>query len=178
MKLGPHASDTSRANMLEDFVAFTIGLGKPTENIPNSFGQLADGQTADTVVANETNRIESETDDGFESSNAPSPVNEDSQDQSQEPFESSPLNEGPDFGDDDHGQSLEPVSQNDVVTEMSGETIPAKNPFEGLGKLPLDIVEAVDPLKLCILRYRANDWNGFSKSQMLDLIEALKGFCQ
>jgi hypothetical protein len=140
--------------------------------------QLADGQTADTVVANETNRIESETDDGFESSNAPTQVIEDSQDQSQEPFESSPLNEGPDFGDDDHGQSLEPVSQSDVVTEMSGETIPAKSPFEGLGKLPLDIVEAVDPLKLCILRYRANDWNGFSKSQMLDLIEALKGFCQ
>jgi hypothetical protein len=42
----------------------------------------------------------------------------------------------------------------------------------------LDIVEALDPLKLSILRYRSNQWQGFSKQQMLDLIEALKGFCE
>jgi len=142
--------------------------------------QLAEGQTIDSVVSNETTRIESETDDGFVSQVAQSAEIEDSQDPSKERFESSPLDEGPDFGDEEQGNGLEqaPSAGTNTEPDLSSETTATKNPFEGLGNLPLDIVEAVDPLKLCILRYRANEWSGFSKSQMLDLIEALKGFCE
>lgn len=142
--------------------------------------QLAEGQTIDSVVSNETTRIESETDDGFVSQVTQSAEIEDSQDPSKERYESSPLDEGPDFGDEEQGNGLEQASSASTNTEpdLSSETTATKNPFEGLGNLPLDIVEAIDPLKLCILRYRANEWSGFSKSQMLDLIEALKGFCE
>ena len=141
--------------------------------------QLADGQTIDSVVHTETTRIDSETDDGFISQVDQSAEIEDSQDPSKERFESAPLDEGPDFGDEEQGSGLEQVSSASASTEpdLSSETTTAKNPFDGIGNLPLDIVEAIDPLKLCILRYRANEWSGFSKSQMLALIEALKGFC-
>jgi hypothetical protein len=142
--------------------------------------QLADGQTIDSVVTNETTRIESETDDGFISQIAQSAEIEDSQDPSKERFESSPLAEGPDFGDEEQSNGLDqaPSASTNTEPDLSSVTTATKNPFEGLGDLPLDIVEAVDPLKLCILRYRANEWNGFSKPQMLDVIEALKGFCE
>ena len=149
--------------------------------------QLPEGQTALGFVASETQRIESETDDGFLESTssatgeqskgreAASDQDEDSPNRGKEGFESRPLNEDPDFGDQDiqaTGNSTPTLQSTD------DDPIVARNPFEGLGKLPLDIVEALDPLKLSILRYRSNQWQGFSKQQMLDLIEALKGFCE
>jgi hypothetical protein len=72
------------------------------------------------------------------------------------------------------------ISQHEFADTGSqgSEDSPARNPFDGLGTLPLDVTEAVDPLKLCILRYRANDWHGFSKQQMIALIDAMKGFCE
>jgi hypothetical protein len=142
--------------------------------------QLANGQTIDSVVASEATRIESETDDGFSGQVDESKNGEDSQESSKERFESSPLDEGPDFCDEKIANVTEqaPEVSSKSQPDFSSESSATKNPFDGLGKLPLDIVESVDPLKLCILRYRANDWNGFSKSQMLDLIEALKDFCE
>jgi hypothetical protein len=149
--------------------------------------RLPEGQTALGFVASETQRIESETDDGFLESTssatgeqskgreAASDQDEDSPNRGKEGFESRPLNEDPDFGDQDiqaTGNSTPTLQSTD------DDPIVARNPFEGLGKLPLDIVEALDPLKLSILRYRSNQWQGFSKQQMLDLIEALKGFCE
>ena len=149
--------------------------------------RLPEGQTALGFVASETQRIESETDDGFLESTSSatgeqskgrestSDQDDDSPNRSKEGFESRPLNEDPDFGDQDiqaTGNSTPTLQSTD------DDPIVSRNPFEGLGKIPLDIVEALDPLKLSILRYRSNQWQGFSKQQMLDLIEALKGFCE
>ena len=149
--------------------------------------RLPEGQTALGFVASETQRIESETDDGFLESTSSatgeqstgqestSDQNDNSPNRSKEGFESRPLNEDPDFGDQDiqaTGNSTPTLQSTD------DDPIVSRNPFEGLGKIPLDIVEALDPLKLSILRYRSNQWQGFSKQQMLDLIEALKGFCE
>ena len=149
--------------------------------------QLADGQTAEGVLEIETKRIESETDDGFlestssatgDSFNTPqAEEHEDSQEKNSRSFESSPLAEGPDFGDQSSKESEFQTLSSHQEQTASAESKPSRNPFEGLGQLPIDIVEAIDPLKLCILRYRSNQWNGFSRDQMIDLIEALKGFC-
>jgi len=150
--------------------------------------QLPEGQSAQSVMESETQRIESETDDGFLESTSSSRMEseategaEDADDdfggKSKERFQSGPLNEDPDFGDQGKEASTSIAATSASEDVALTEAFAAKNPFEGLGQLPMDIIESVDPLKLCILRYRANQWHGFSKQQMLDLIEAIKGFC-
>jgi hypothetical protein len=148
--------------------------------------QLADGQTTESVMAIESERIQAESDDGFLDSTSSASGNsittkdnnqqEDSQKQSDRSFESSPLAEGPDFGE--HESDASGISASCQSHQTADDPTLLRNPFEGLGPLPLDVTEAVDPLKLCILRYRSSQWDGFSKSQMLNLIEALKGFCE
>lgn len=155
--------------------------------------QPPEGQTTESVLADENQRIESETDDGFLDSTSSARIetetqynSSDSQDQdeddrsdSDESFESSPRNEGPDFGEQDFGSDIQLSASTEPNSEPAvAQTAPSKNPFEGLGTLPMDVIEAIDPLKLCILRYRASQWEGFSKEKMLELIEALKGFCE
>ncbi|MCY3005631.1 MAG: hypothetical protein NTV29_06600 [Planctomycetota bacterium] len=160
--------------------------------------QLPADQTPQSVMANDTQRIESANDDGFlDSTSSARHSDEDSKESTNasrnSSFESSPSGEGPDFGDEESKQgdskqegrdSLGFESRTDSQHELGDSNLQvlehpsARNPFEGLGTLPLDVTEAVDPLKLCILRYRANEWHGFSKQQMLALIDAMKGFCE
>lgn len=170
--------------------------------------QLPEDQTPQSVVAKDTQRIESASDDGFlESTSSARQSDQETEENSSRsrsgsfesgPFESGPSGEGPDFGDEDSSnrnsrqrdsqqEGLESlgfesgaISQHELAEASSqgSEHSPARNPFDGLGTLPLDVTEAVDPLKLCILRYRANDWHGFSKQQMIALIDAMKGFCE
>lgn len=142
---------------------------------------LPDGQTPEAFLADEAKRIDSDTDDGFlesTSSAADATTKEQTSDASSERhFESSPLHQEPDFGGDADSSSGEAAASQGVGPEIANESINVRNPFEGLGKIPSDIVDALDPLKLCILRYRSNQWEGYSKQQMLDLIDALKAFC-
>ena len=165
--------------------------------------QLPEDQTPQSVVAKETQRIESASDDGFlESTSSARKSDQETEQNSNRSrsgsFESGPSGEGPDFGDEDSsdqnsrrrdsqqdgrdslGFESGAISQHELseTSNQGSEDSPARNPFDGLGTLPLDVIEAVDPLKLCILRYRANDWHGFSKQQMIALIEAMKGFCE
>jgi len=165
--------------------------------------QLPEDQTPQSVVAKDTQRIESASDDGFlESTSSARKSDQETEENSNRSrsgsFESGPSGEGPDFGDEDSsdqnsrqrdsqqegrdslGFESGAISQHELAETSSqgSEDSPARNPFDGLGTLPLDVTEAVDPLKLCILRYRANDWHGFSKQQMIALIEAMKGFCE
>ena len=165
--------------------------------------QLPEDQTPQSVVAKDTQRIESASDDGFlESTSSARQSDQETEENSSRSrsgsFESGPSGEGPDFGDEDSSnqnsrqrdsqqEGLESlgfesgaISQHELAEARSqgAEQSPARNPFDGLGTLPLDVTEAVDPLKLCILRYRANDWHGFSKQQMIALIDAMKGFCE
>lgn len=150
--------------------------------------QPPEGQTTESVLETESQRIQSETDDGFleSTSNARMGADQDQasnesdeagEERSKERFQSSPLNEDPDFGEQDRAATTKTSSNATSPDAVANEMVAMKNPFEGLGEIPIDVIDAVDPLKLCILRYRSNEWHGFTKDQMLGLIDALKSFC-
>jgi hypothetical protein len=101
-----------------------------------------------------------------------------------------PLAEGPDFGDaDEHSDSdpsrieaagdrsdNEPGSDSDFTQDIANAD--RVNPFTALGDLPPDVAEAVEHMKLAIIRHRAATWNDMSQSKMLQVIDALKSFAQ
>ncbi|QDV43549.1 hypothetical protein Enr13x_34060 [Stieleria neptunia] len=77
--------------------------------------------------------------------------------------ESGPTFEGPDFGDEEELQSL--AGQNKegeagIQAEGSETEAPAApvQPFIGLPQLPNDLNEAIESLKLAILRHKAAEW--------------------
>lgn len=73
---------------------------------------------------------------------------------------SGPTFEGPDFGDEEEFQSL-PGQAPDGATataDSDSEASPPVQPFIGLPKLPDDLNEAVESLKLSILRHKTTEW--------------------
>jgi hypothetical protein len=101
-----------------------------------------------------------------------------------------PLAEGPDFGDADEHSDTDPSrieaagDRADAAgkgdDEYSQEIANADrvNPFATLGDLPPDVADAVEQMKLAIIRHRASSWSDMSQSQMLQAIDALRTFAQ
>ena len=75
--------------------------------------------------------------------------------------ESGPTFEGPDFGDEEELQRLAGQSDeggSSATESDGGEPTATVQPFMGLPKLPEDMNEAIESLKLSILRHKATDW--------------------
>lgn len=90
-----------------------------------------------------------------------------------------PLHEGPDFGDEEQGGSeprAEAYDSEDGGPEASEVATPVERvrPFEALGDLPDDVLEAVENFKLLILKHRREEWAAVSQADMVGALEALK----
>lgn len=121
--------------------------------------------------------ITSEVDDDFNSLVA-EPEDETDREASDRIESSGPLAEDPDFGDADQSYS-DADDDGDAPFETESadaSAVDTSNPFTSLPDLPLDIEEALESFKLCIVRHRSSQWADFSQKQMLDVIEALKTF--
>jgi len=93
-------------------------------------------------------------------------------------IESGPLAEGPDFGDED-SENISSYDSSDSGSELSEsfeENGESGNPFIDLGKLPLDVAEALEQFKLSVIRHRSSNWSDFSQSKMVQVIDALRSF--
>ena len=92
--------------------------------------------------------------------------------------QSSPLHEGPDFGDEDaasaSGQEAAQAGASIYADEDTRETIEFVRPFENLGELPDDLAEAFDAFKLAILRHKQEGWEQISRDDVLASLDALK----
>lgn len=120
--------------------------------------------------------ITSEVDDDFDSLVA-EPEDETDREASDRIAASGPLAEDPDFGDADDAPSAKGDDDAPFETDsMDASAVDTSNPFTSLPELPLDIEEALESFKLCIVRHRSNQWSDFTQKQMLDVIEALKTF--
>ena len=92
--------------------------------------------------------------------------------------QSSPLHEGPDFGDEDEATggtngSAKPGASI-YADDDARETIEFVRPFENLGELPDDLAEAFDAFKLAILRHKQDSWEQISRDDVLASLDALK----
>lgn len=140
-------------------------------------------ETMGAVAADEPqaeDEVSSELDEDFEPA------------QNQEPLESSltpeytemsggPLHEGPDFGDEDQGDrepSAEASDDEAYAEESSSGEVAAPleriRPFEALGDLPDDVLDAVESFKLLILKHRREEWAAVSPADMVAALDALK----
>jgi hypothetical protein len=89
--------------------------------------------------------------------------------------ESSPLHEGPDFGDEgEPGSELKDPGASIYADDDNRETIDFVRPFENLGELPDDLAEAFDAFKLSILRHKQDGWEKISLDDLLASLDALK----
>jgi hypothetical protein len=74
---------------------------------------------------------------------------------------SGPTFEGPDFGDEEELQSLSgqsPEGGSPTTDSDDGAESVMVQPFMGLPQLPEDLNDAIESLKLSILRHKATDW--------------------
>lgn len=92
--------------------------------------------------------------------------------------QSSPLHEGPDFGDEDAAADTKGASATGGASiyadDDARETIEFVRPFENLGELPEDLAEAFDAFKLAILRHKQEGWEQISRDDVLASLDALK----
>jgi len=92
--------------------------------------------------------------------------------------QSSPLHEGPDFGDEDapaDAKSGSTISGASIYADDDArETIEFVRPFENLGELPDDLAEAFDAFKLAILHHKQEGWEQISRDDVLASLDALK----
>jgi hypothetical protein len=93
---------------------------------------------------------------------------------------SGPAFEGPDFGDADTADSSSRSSSTSLTTgDTSTATMSAVEtndvrPFAELPSLPDDLAEAVEELKLGILRHKVTNWQAVQPSEILAHLEALQ----
>jgi hypothetical protein len=118
--------------------------------------------------------IEAELDEDFEPAlrEKPSPEKSPrSRDQARSAADG-PTIEGPDFGDED---SLEaPRSEFHDGFSEGGEAPPPVRPFQAIGNLPDDVVEAFEGYKLAILRHKRESWREIALEEMLATLDSLK----
>jgi hypothetical protein len=88
-----------------------------------------------------------------------------------------PYIEGPDFGDEENSFD-EPPSDSDAVAPPSEQNeLPAEQvvrPFERIGSLPDDVIEAFEAYKLVILRHKREHWRDISLDEMVGTLDSLK----
>jgi hypothetical protein len=117
--------------------------------------------------------VSAETDEDYE----PIYETEDDRESKDRIGTSGPLNEGPDFADADDptpsaaGSKAVDEADLDTFVDEQGEFV---SPFADLPELPEDVNDAMEQLKLTILRHRAAGWEQFAKTDMLKVIAALQ----
>lgn len=86
--------------------------------------------------------------------------------------EGGPSIEGPDFGDEDES----PPAAESFFDDLPPVEPPAPivRPFEQIGNLPDDVVEAFEAYKLAILRHKRENWREITLDEMLATLDALK----
>jgi hypothetical protein len=83
--------------------------------------------------------------------------------------------EGPDFGDADAETPLrDATSFDDEPQEGASEPAAVVRPFQQIGHLPDDVVEAFEGYKLAILRHKREGWSEISLEEMLATLDSLK----
>lgn len=89
-----------------------------------------------------------------------------------------PAESGPDMpsGDSPASEPLEGdgISGREQSSASSSEAFLAERPFEGVPPLPDDLQEAVDALKVVILRLKLVGWSGTSPEAVLAALDGLK----
>jgi len=87
---------------------------------------------------------------------------------------SGPWIEGPDFGEELDGRLSPAVAQTPAMVDFAEAVAPTPPPFQHLPPLPDDLAEALDALKLAIVRHRAAGWQDVSPSDLLLALDGLK----
>ena len=89
---------------------------------------------------------------------------------------SGPLHEDPDFGDEEELMSLAGGSNNSSgpaspqLEEVEGSTV---GPFVGLPELPDDLADAIEALKLAVLRHKTSGWAETDASTIQKYLDAI-----
>jgi hypothetical protein len=83
--------------------------------------------------------------------------------------------EGPDFGDEEDGvsRSASPSFEDEAAPDLS-EPQSVVRPFQQIGHLPDDVVEAFEGYKLAILRHKREGWSEISLDELLATLDSLK----
>ncbi|MEM9643529.1 MAG: hypothetical protein AAF989_00935, partial [Planctomycetota bacterium] len=90
-------------------------------------------------------------------------------------IQAGPIPEGPDFGDAEELASLDggrEGSTTEALTEEESSGNPIQ-PFAGLPALPDDLSDAVETMKLAILRHKSGGWTEISADDVARYLEAL-----
>src|SRR5690606_28557028 len=90
---------------------------------------------------------------------------------------SGPAAEGPDFGDEDalnrnDGNFDLPQPQTEAQDPLAEPEPPLVPPFAGLPELPSDLADAVELLKLAVLRHKTADWKEVSAETVARYLQA------
>ena len=94
-------------------------------------------------------------------------------------FSSEPLDEGPDFGDEQASGSQAGGQRSDEGAAIYADdqvepVVDFVRPFENLSDLPEDLAEAFESFKLAILHHKMDGWQEISREDVLASIAALK----
>jgi hypothetical protein len=117
--------------------------------------------------------IEAELDEDFEPAlrQKPTPEERASSREQARSAADGPTIEGPDFGDEDSDEA--PRSEfHDGFAD--GDAPPPVRPFQAIGSLPDDVVEAFEGYKLAILRHKREGWREITLDEMLATLDSLK----
>jgi len=84
---------------------------------------------------------------------------------------------GTDFGDDEDVPRTESAADySSEGAQTSDLPSPLVRPFENLPDLPEDLQEAFEAFKVCIVKYKADEWHTLPLSSVLHTLDALKHF--
>jgi hypothetical protein len=83
-----------------------------------------------------------------------------------------PLHEGPDFGDESEGDYGE--DGGNIYSEQADQAADFVQPFENLGELPEDVMDAFEAYKLAILHHKGEKWSKVPLEDLLASLDALK----
>ncbi len=85
---------------------------------------------------------------------------------------SGPIYEAPDFGDEEELSSM--ANAAGVDAEPNAEVPkPTVQPFVGLPKLPDDLTDAIESLKLAVLRHKTSGWNDTTSDDVQQYLDAM-----
>jgi hypothetical protein len=87
---------------------------------------------------------------------------------------SGPWIEGPDFGEEPTEARSALAVQPPAMVDFAEAAAPTPPPFENVPPLPDDLAEALDALKLAIVRHRASGWTDVSPQDVLAALDGLK----
>jgi hypothetical protein len=167
------AIDWEDAEMwLEGAVQNSWSVSQMRHNRWETLGAVADHKPDDAEI------VVGELDEDFEPAVNQPPAEKRKSAHSQD-VASGPLDEGPDFGDDDQesGSQSSPRGADGAAIyadEKVEQAVDFVRPFANLTELPDDLADAFEAFKLAILHHKMDGWQEISREDVLASIEALK----